>query len=69
MNKRKNLKQFRQSLGLTIDEMAEKIGCTRSYLNDIELGKSNGSIDFWDGFQKIFGIENYDMWDLISKGE
>lgn len=70
MNKRMNLKQFRQSLGLTIDEMADKLGCTRSYLNDIELGKKIGSVGFWVKFQDTFGIESYDMWDFIRiKGE
>lgn len=67
--KRNNLIKFRKQLGLTIDEMADKLGCTRSYLNDIELGKKTGSMGFWENFQEVFGIENYDMWDLLAKGE
>ena len=68
MNKRNNLNRFRKSIGLTIEDMAEKLGCTRAYYNNIELGKNTGSIEFWEHFQETFGVENYDMWDLLKKG-
>lgn len=67
--KRCNLSKFRKSLGLSIDEMAQKLNCSRPYYNNIELGKQNGSIEFWENFKEIFGVENYDMWDLLEKGE
>ena len=67
MNKRTNLKKFRKSIGLTIEDMAEKLGYTKSYYNNIELGKSTGSIEFWEHFQNTFGVDSYDMWDLLKR--
>ena len=67
MNKRTNLKKFRKSLGLTIEETAERLECTKAYYNNIELGKSTGSIEFWEHFQETFGVDGYDMWDLLKK--
>ena len=64
--KRHNLIRFRESLGLTLEEAAQKIGCTRTYLNNLELGKSIGTINFWEKFQEAFGIEDYDFWTLIK---
>lgn len=64
--KRENLIRFRKSLGLTQEEAANKIGCTRTYLNNLELGKNEGTIDFWCKFQKTFGVEDYDFWSLIK---
>ena len=64
---RENLRQFRRMLGLSLEEAAEKIGCTRVYLNNIELGKNDGTIEFWEKFQKAFGIEDYDFWTLIKR--
>ena len=69
MNKRHNLISFRKSIGFTIDDMAVKLNCTRTYLNNIELGKADGSIEFWTNFQDVFGVENYDMWDMLIKGD
>lgn len=68
MNKRCNLETFRINLGLTQEQMAEKLQCTRVYYNMIENGKSFGTIEFWENFKRVFGIENYDMWDLIERG-
>lgn len=67
--KRNNLVAFRKSLGLTIDDVAAKLNCTRAYYNNIELGKNDGSIKFWDKFKDVFGVENYDIWNLLEKGE
>lgn len=64
---RENLRHFRRSLGLSLEEAAEKIGCTRVHLNNIELGKTDGTLDFWEKFQKAFGIEDYDFWTLIKR--
>ena len=66
---RENLIAFRKGLGLTIEEAALKIGCSRVYLNNLELGKSDGTLEFWYKFQKAFGIEDYDFWTLIKKNQ
>ena len=67
--KRINLINFRKELGLTQEEVADKLGCSRVHYVNLELGLHNGSIDFWYKFQEVFGAENYDMWNLISKEE
>ena len=68
MERRANLEKFRKSLGLTIEQMADELGYTRSYLNDIELGKKIGSVEFWQRFQAVFGIKNHEMWDFVVGG-
>lgn len=44
---RKNLKMLRTDNDLTQEQMAKRLGVTRTTYNNIENGKSKGSITFW----------------------
>lgn len=44
---RKNLKLLRVANNYNQDEMAERLGVTRTTYHNIEKGKTNGSSKFW----------------------
>ena len=48
------LKVLRVKLGLTQQQMADKIGCDRSTYIAIENGQRKGSVNFWFKFQAAF---------------
>ena len=51
---RTNLKLLRVKYGLTQEEMAKRIGVTRTTYCNIENGKSEGGMFFWLGLKKAF---------------
>lgn len=65
--RRLQLKAFRASKGMSQQEMADKIGVTRSRYAGIEAGRQNGSQEFWLTFQQAFKIKSEEMWKLMSK--
>lgn len=65
--RRLQLKAFRASKGLSQEEMAKRLGITRSRYSGIEAGRRNGSQEFWFKFQQAFEIEGEEMWNLMSK--
>lgn len=64
---RMNLKLLRVKHGLTQEQMAEKVGCTRGTYAAIENGTRNGRDYFWKSLQKAFNIPDEDMWALKKK--
>ncbi len=67
--KRLKLKAFRAGLGLSQEQMADKLGCSRGRYAGIEAGRRNGDQNFWSNFQKTFNIPNNKMWELMSAKE
>lgn len=65
--RRLQLKAFRAGKGMSQQEMADKLGVTRSRYAGIEAGRRNGSQEFWLAFQQAFKIESEEMWKLMSK--
>ena len=51
---RKNLKMLRIENDFTQEQMAMRLGVTRSTYCNIENGKSKGSMDFWLGVKRAF---------------
>lgn len=51
MSKNDNLSRFRISSGLTLKEMANKIGVSKSYYEKIEAGTRNPSFNFIEKFK------------------
>lgn len=47
------------------EQMAIHLDCTRPYINHIENGISQGTVEFWSKVQRVFDIPNEDMWQLI----
>lgn len=53
---RKNLKDARQRAGMTQKEVAERLGIGERRYQDIEYGKTLGSIKHWDALEDLFQI-------------
>lgn len=64
---RHNLYLFRCDKRLTQAEMAEKIGVSRITYANVEKGKRDGTIEFWNKFQKAFDVPDTDMWKYQKK--
>lgn len=63
---RKNLKMFRVRNELSQEQIAEKIGCTRSTFSSIEIGKREGRRAFWNSLQSAFNIPDEEMFGLMK---
>lgn len=58
-------KEFRENLGLTQLEMSKSINYSVAYIKKIEAGERKGSIDFWKQIQKVYNVDNSNIWRLI----
>lgn len=64
-----NLKLFRIKNRLTQNEMADRLNISRSTYVNIENGKSDCTLKFFNSLQREFGIKDEDMWELTKKGD
>lgn len=55
------LKQNRKNLNMALAEMAKEIGCSQSYLHEIESGKSIPSLYFGYYIHRAYGIPMIDV--------
>lgn len=62
---RMNLKLFRVSQNLSQQEMAEKVGTTRTNYCLIENGKTSPYTAFWDNLQKVFNLSDSKKGELM----
>lgn len=69
MTKRKKLKLFRVERDLNQGDMSAKIGFSRSLYTLIERGERDGSLDFWQSFQRAFNVSDADMWGFMKREE
>lgn len=53
---RKNLKEARQKAGMTQQQMADKLGISLRYYQNIEEGSRTGGFALWDALEDITGI-------------
>jgi len=53
---RKNLKEARQKAGMTQQDMADKLGISLRYYQNIEAGSRTGEFTLWDTLEDITGI-------------
>lgn len=67
--KRFNLKSFREKQGLNQQEMAEKIGISKSYYVAIELGNAEPSFRVAEALYNNFHDKYQDIFELLKKGE
>ena len=56
MPMRENLKQARKAAGLTQQAMADKLGISLRYYQQIEAGDRTGDFAIWDDLEDIIGI-------------
>ena len=65
---RRNLKVFRIMQGLTQEEMADKLGVTRTFYSNVENGKNSTSYKFLKKLQKVFTLSDEEVWKLSKTG-
>lgn len=53
---RRNLKKARQKAGMTQKQVAEYLGIGERRYQDIEYGKTLGSIKHWDALEDLFQV-------------
>lgn len=53
---RKKLKEARQKAGMTQQQMADKLGISLRYYQNIETGDRTGDFVLWDTLEDITGI-------------
>lgn len=53
---RKQLKEARMRAGLTQQQMAEKLGISLRYYQNIEAGERTGDFTLWDTLEDLLGI-------------
>lgn len=53
---RENLKKARKAAGLTQQQMADKLGISLRYYQNIETGDRTGDFTLWDTLEDITGI-------------
>lgn len=53
---RTNLQAARKANGLTQEKMAEALGISLRYYQNLEAGSRNGSFEIWDKLEDITGI-------------
>lgn len=60
--KRQKLRMLRLAHNLTFEEMAEKLGRSRSAYIKIERGERNPLPDFWENLKREFNIPEKEMY-------
>lgn len=53
---RNNLKQARLNAGLTQQQVADKLGISLRYYQNIEAGERTGDFQLWDMLEDLFNI-------------
>lgn len=65
--KRYNLKMFRIMQDLTQQDIAQKLGISKSHYVSIEQGTQDPSFKLLEQFAQAFQIN--DIWELMKKGK
>lgn len=53
---RYNLKKARQDAGMTQQAMADRLGISLRYYQNIETGDRDGNFSIWDNLEDIIGV-------------
>ena len=67
--KRYNLKIFREKQHLNQQQMADKLGLSKSYYVAIELGNNEPSFRVAEAIDKNFHNQYENIFELLKKGE
>ena len=63
---RKNLKEARQAAGLTQKQVAEYLGISDKYYQNIEYGKRTGDFEIWDALEDLVGIHQRKLREIFE---
>lgn len=61
---RKTLKEARQKAGMTQQQMADRLGISLRYYQNIETGDRTGDFTIWDDLEDITGIHQRKLREL-----
>lgn len=61
---RENLKKARQAAGITQQQMADRLGISLRYYQNIEAGDRIGDFEIWDSLEDITGIHQRRLREL-----
>lgn len=61
---RKNLKEARKKIGMTQQQMADKLGISLRYYQNLETGDRTGDFTLWDELEEITGIHQKKLREL-----
>ena len=64
---RKNLKEARQAAGLTQKQVAEHLGISDKYYQQMEYGNALGKIKHWDALEDLFGIHQRKLREIFEQ--
>ena len=53
---RKNLKEARQAAGMTQQQVADRVGISLRYYQQIEAGDRTGDFAIWDTLEDVLGV-------------
>ena len=57
----RNLKRLRAAKGMSQEELAHEAGVNRTYVSDLERGRSAASVDKLASFADVFGVRASDL--------
>lgn len=64
---RDNLKKARQAKGMTQQALADELGISLRYYQQIEAGERTGDFKLWDALEDLFGIHQRVLRDIPIK--
>lgn len=63
---RKNLKEARLKAGMTQQQVADKIGISLRYYQNIEQGSRTGDFEIWDSLEDLFNIHQKKLREISN---
>ncbi len=58
---RKNLKEARQKVGMTQQQVADNLGISLVYYQKIEAGSRTGDFEIWDNLEDLFNVHQRNL--------
>lgn len=55
------LKQLRKAKGLTLEQLAQLVGSSKSYMSDLERGTKQGSVEMLRKLSAVLGINEAEV--------
>ena len=63
---RKTLKDAHQKVGMTQQQMADRLGISLRYYKQIEAGQRTGDFQIWDDLEDITGIHQRKLREIST---
>ena len=58
---RYRIREHRKNRGLTLDQLAERVGTSKGYLSDLETGKRVGGVDMLRSVAQALGVSEAEI--------